>query len=130
MPVPAMSVTAFTPRLTCDGLRQGNVAGAVCPKVASACKTKAIWQFKQAWLSTGQQCGALRRARLQTRLERRGCWQTCNSQPLSADDQPSTSSSSIPTWDVVGLGQAMVDYTAAVDDQFLSQVGVAKGCRR
>jgi len=32
--------------------------------------------------------------------------------------------------DVVGLGQAMVDFSAAVDDAFLAEFGVAKGGRR
>lgn len=32
--------------------------------------------------------------------------------------------------DVVGLGQAMVDFSASVDDAFLEEFGVAKGGRR
>ena len=33
-------------------------------------------------------------------------------------------------WDVVGLGQAMVDFSAAVSDEFLEELGVEKGSRR
>lgn len=33
-------------------------------------------------------------------------------------------------WDVLGLGQAMVDFSAAVDDSFLDQLDVEKGGRR
>ena len=33
-------------------------------------------------------------------------------------------------WDVVGLGQAMVDFSAAVSDDFLEELGVEKGSRR
>ena len=33
-------------------------------------------------------------------------------------------------WDVVGLGQAMVDFSAAVSDEFLEGLGVEKGSRR
>ena len=35
-----------------------------------------------------------------------------------------------PSWDVVGLGQAMVDLSATVEDEFLLQLGVEKGSRR
>lgn len=35
-----------------------------------------------------------------------------------------------PLWDVVGLGQAMVDISAAVDDEFVARAGIAKGERR
>ena len=35
-----------------------------------------------------------------------------------------------PAWDVVGLGQAMVDLSATVDDDFLVRLGVVKGSRR
>ena len=33
-------------------------------------------------------------------------------------------------WDVVGLGQSMVDFSAAVSDEFLEELGVEKGSRR
>ena len=33
-------------------------------------------------------------------------------------------------WDVVALGQSMVDISAYVDDDFIGQMGVAKGGRR
>lgn len=33
-------------------------------------------------------------------------------------------------WDVLGLGQAMVDTSACVSDEFLDSVDVEKGCRR
>ena len=33
-------------------------------------------------------------------------------------------------WDIVGLGQAMVDFAAAVDDSFLDGLGMEKGSRR
>ena len=39
-------------------------------------------------------------------------------------------SDSVPVWDVLGLGQAMVDFSAAVDDAFLEQLGVEKGGRK
>ena len=35
-----------------------------------------------------------------------------------------------PSYDVIGLGQAMVDVAAAVDDIFLAQLNVGKGERR
>lgn len=35
-----------------------------------------------------------------------------------------------PAWDVLGLGQAMVDFQAAVDDEFLERIGIEKGGRR
>lgn len=35
-----------------------------------------------------------------------------------------------PLWDVVGLGQAMVDISAAVDDDFVARAGLDKGSRR
>lgn len=33
-------------------------------------------------------------------------------------------------WDIIGLGQAMVDFSATVEDGFLEQIGVEKGGRR
>ena len=36
----------------------------------------------------------------------------------------------VPEWDVVALGQSMVDISAYVDDPFIEQMGVAKGGRR
>ena len=36
----------------------------------------------------------------------------------------------VPEWDVVALGQSMVDISAYVDDAFIEQIGVAKGGRR
>ena len=35
-----------------------------------------------------------------------------------------------PLWDCIGLGEALVDCCAAVDDAFLAEFGVAKGGRR
>ena len=35
-----------------------------------------------------------------------------------------------PVWDVVALGQSMVDISAYVSDVFIEQMGVAKGARR
>ena len=62
------------------------------------------------------------RARL-TRLHR------CVAQPSL--DGPSTSAPhEPPVWDIVGLGQAMVDFAAAVDDSFLDGLGMKKGSRR
>ena len=36
----------------------------------------------------------------------------------------------VPEWDVVALGQSMVDISAYVDDDFVDQMGVVKGGRR
>ncbi|KAL2518509.1 pfkB-like carbohydrate kinase family protein [Abeliophyllum distichum] len=33
-------------------------------------------------------------------------------------------------WDVLGLGQAMVDFSGMVDDEFLDRLGLAKGTRK
>ncbi|KAL4573337.1 hypothetical protein LXL04_020138 [Taraxacum kok-saghyz] len=33
-------------------------------------------------------------------------------------------------WDVLGLGQAMVDFSGVVDDEFLSRLGLEKGTRK
>lgn len=35
-----------------------------------------------------------------------------------------------PQWDVLGIGQAMVDFAAAVDDAVLQSLGVEKGGRK
>lgn len=35
-----------------------------------------------------------------------------------------------PVWDVVGLGQPMVDFSASVDDDLLVRLGIVKGSRR
>lgn len=49
--------------------------------------------------------------------------------------QPITSASLLQSqlesgWDVVGLGQAMVDFSASVSDDFLNRLSVDKGSRR
>ena len=38
--------------------------------------------------------------------------------------------SSTPVWDVVGLGQPMVDFSASVEDDLLVRLGIVKGSRR
>ncbi|VVB11290.1 unnamed protein product [Arabis nemorensis] len=40
------------------------------------------------------------------------------------------SSSSPERWDVLGLGQAMVDFSGVVDDEFLKKLGLEKGTRK
>ena len=46
--------------------------------------------------------------------------------PAEAGQQPFA----CPSYDVIGLGQAMVDVAAAVDDSFLAQLRIGKGERR
>ena len=43
---------------------------------------------------------------------------------------PTGATVGVPDWDVVALGQSMVDISAYVDDVFIEQIGVAKGGRR
>ncbi|CAM0956095.1 unnamed protein product [Alopecurus aequalis] len=40
------------------------------------------------------------------------------------------SSSGPERWDVLGLGQAMVDFSGMVDDEFLERLGIEKGTRK
>ena len=46
-------------------------------------------------------------------------------QPLPRSEEAST-----PAWDVVGLGQPMVDFSASVQDDLLVRLGIPKGSRR
>ena len=46
-------------------------------------------------------------------------------QPLRTVEEAGT-----PIWDVVGLGQPMVDFSASVDDDLLVRLGIVKGSRR
>lgn len=46
-------------------------------------------------------------------------------QPLGGAEESST-----PVWDVVGLGQPMVDFSASVEDDLLVRLGIVKGSRR
>ena len=46
-------------------------------------------------------------------------------QPLRTSEEAVT-----PSWDVVGLGQPMVDFSASVDDDLLVRLGIVKGSRR
>jgi len=46
-------------------------------------------------------------------------------QPLRDLEEGST-----PAWDVVGLGQPMVDFSASVEDGLLVRLGIVKGSRR
>uniref|UniRef100_A0ACD5TI06 Uncharacterized protein n=1 Tax=Avena sativa TaxID=4498 RepID=A0ACD5TI06_AVESA len=41
-----------------------------------------------------------------------------------------SSSSGPERWDVLGLGQAMVDFSGMVDDEFLERLGIEKGTRK
>ncbi|GFP84918.1 uncharacterized sugar kinase slr0537 [Phtheirospermum japonicum] len=45
-------------------------------------------------------------------------------------DIDSSSSSAADTWHVLGLGQAMVDFSGIVDDEFLDRLGLIKGTRK
>nr|XP_016511976.1 PREDICTED: uncharacterized sugar kinase slr0537-like [Nicotiana tabacum] len=53
-------------------------------------------------------------------------------QVLIVDEEDiSLSSSDLPQkWDVLGLGQAMVDFSGMVDDEFLERLGLEKGTRK
>ncbi|KAK4362777.1 hypothetical protein RND71_018018 [Anisodus tanguticus] len=52
-----------------------------------------------------------------------------DSQVLIVDEEDITSD--LPQrWDVLGLGQAMVDFSGVVDDEFLERLGLEKGTRR
>ncbi|CAA7406644.1 unnamed protein product [Spirodela intermedia] len=46
------------------------------------------------------------------------------------DDEALESSFSPERWDVLGLGQAMVDFSGMVDDGFLQRLGIEKGTRK
>ncbi|XP_052187724.1 uncharacterized protein LOC127798297 [Diospyros lotus] len=47
------------------------------------------------------------------------------------EEEDSTNTSPFPDrWDVLGLGQAMVDFSGTVDDHFLGRLGLEKGTRR
>lgn len=47
------------------------------------------------------------------------------------DEEISGSASVLPErWDVLGLGQAMVDFSGMVDDDFLERLGLEKGMRK
>lgn len=47
------------------------------------------------------------------------------------DEEISGSASVLPErWDVLGLGQAMVDFSGTVDDDFLERLGLEKGTRK
>lgn len=46
-------------------------------------------------------------------------------QPLRTGEEAAA-----PIWDVVGLGQPMVDFSASVDDDLLVRLGIVKGSRR
>ncbi|CAI9089529.1 OLC1v1024116C1 [Oldenlandia corymbosa var. corymbosa] len=50
---------------------------------------------------------------------------------LSSNFTSCTSSTPLPDrWDVLGLGQAMVDFSGMVDDDFLERLGLEKGTRK
>ncbi|XP_065853381.1 uncharacterized protein [Euphorbia lathyris] len=47
------------------------------------------------------------------------------------EDEIDSLTSSVPErWDVLGLGQAMVDFSGMVDDEFLERLGLEKGTRK
>ncbi|XP_047981407.1 uncharacterized sugar kinase slr0537-like [Salvia hispanica] len=50
---------------------------------------------------------------------------------LSDSDDDDESPHNLPdTWHVLGLGQAMVDFSGMVDDEFLNRLGLGKGTRK
>lgn len=46
------------------------------------------------------------------------------------EEVESMTSTSPETWDALGLGQAMVDFSGMVDDEFLEQLNLVKGTRK
>ncbi|CAN6294180.1 unnamed protein product [Urochloa humidicola] len=44
--------------------------------------------------------------------------------------QPAAAAAGSERWDVLGLGQAMVDFSGMVDDEFLERLGIEKGTRK
>ncbi|CAM8976542.1 unnamed protein product [Rhodiola kirilowii] len=47
------------------------------------------------------------------------------------EEEEDVDKASVPErWDVVGLGQAMVDFSGMVDDEFLERLGLEKGTRK
>ncbi|XP_059304336.1 uncharacterized protein LOC132056249 [Lycium ferocissimum] len=51
-------------------------------------------------------------------------------QVLILDDEDITHSDLPQRWDVLGLGQAMVDFSGVVDNEFLERLGLEKGTRK
>lgn len=45
-------------------------------------------------------------------------------------EESMTASTSPETWDALGLGQAMVDFSGVVNDEFLEQLAIEKGTRK
>lgn len=58
-------------------------------------------------------------------LASRACDSDTAQQPLRTGQEAVA-----PVWDVVGLGQPMVDFSASVDDDLLVRLGIVKGSRR
>lgn len=59
------------------------------------------------------------------------CSYSCHAD-TEAVQQPVTGveAGSTPRWDVIGLGQPMVDFSASVEDDLLVRLGIVKGSRR
>ena len=95
----------------------------------------------QAQLANGKACAAWRRTGLGacelTSLRHWSPAKATPSPPLQCSRSHkgrravyAQASLDVPEWDVVALGQSMVDISAYVDDAFISRMGVAKGGRR
>ena len=72
-------------------------------------------------------------ARKQSRLSSEFCGSSQYSHQARLSCVSSATSSgtvSEATWDILGIGQSMVDFSANVDDSFLEQINVEKGGRR
>ncbi|XP_031259470.1 uncharacterized protein LOC116117589 [Pistacia vera] len=103
-------------------------------------RLKLVYMGKRArgflWASSVSKC----------RADKRGDFGMCDDEEDETDTDTETeeeeeeeeelketsgSSSSLPErWDVLGLGQAMVDFSGVVDDEFLERLGLEKGTRK
>jgi len=93
--------------------------------------------YRAPWQQTKQMKGSLQRSQVQRLLPQIACQGAFGGshggqgeyfQPLS---QASMLQSQLASgWDVVGLGQAMVDFSASVSDEFLDRLSQEKGSRR
>ena len=108
-------------------LRLGLASHQAPPALAAFRENAPCRRLSQPWVAAAprERCArcrqASRRRRRLIRLEA-----LAEAGPAEAGQQPYA----CPSYDIIGLGQAMVDVAAVVDDSFLAQLRIGKGQRR
>jgi len=109
----------------CGGLHKLLTSSSGCQRMANPPSVHRLWSLQARKGITGQTEAAPCRLRP---VQSHSCQASFKEAASRHSGLPNWENN--PAWDVLGLGQAMVDFQAAVDDEFLAGIGIEKGGRR